>query len=387
MAWNSISRLTSSSMGASIISLRSSFAPPPSPLSSLSAMNMMGVGILYRVASLTAAGVVATPSATPCRLSALSLRIWSRGLPLPSSIPTLLFLDRPPRHVSMRSPMPARPFIVCSWPPMATARRLISRQPLVTSSATVFTPRPMPSATPARMAITFFSAPPTWTPMTSSLGYTRMVGPENRCASLRLIMMSLLASTAPLGVFVMMSWAKVGPDRKATGCPGLPSALGMISCIISRVSVCRPLLVDTMGTSGSIFSRIPSRKTLVDCSGMQCTMKLVPRSASSASVVALRFSGSANSLRWVGFRCSSLIPLATSSRLVSTTTSKPFLATKVPMAIPKLPLPNTVTLSVVLSWCAPSSEVIDAEDFILLLRRRPRPRRRPRRPRRRRRGR
>mmetsp|Transcript_14608 Transcript_14608/g.33588 ORF Transcript_14608/g.33588 Transcript_14608/m.33588 type:complete len:400 (-) Transcript_14608:213-1412(-) len=353
-------------MGASIMSL-SRLAASSSPRSKLSAMRMIGVGMRYLVASLTAAGVVATPSATPCRLWALSSKICVSFLPRPSSIPTFLFRESPPRHVSIRSPIPASPFMVCSWPPIATANRFISLHPRVTRSATALMPRPRPSATPARMAMTFFRAPPTCTPITSSLGYTRIVGPLNRCASFLLMRMSWLASTAPLGVLDMMSWAKVGPERKATGWFFRPSAFGMISCIISRVSVCKPLEVDTMGTSGSILSFIFSRYSLVDCRGMQWTMKLVFLSATSASVVAVRFSGSLNSLRWVGFRCSVLIPSATSSRRVSTTTSNPLRATSVAIAIPKDPLPNTVTFISPLSWWAPSRLVIEAELFMVFL--------------------
>mmetsp|Transcript_12259 Transcript_12259/g.23080 ORF Transcript_12259/g.23080 Transcript_12259/m.23080 type:complete len:337 (+) Transcript_12259:1593-2603(+) len=329
-------------------------------------MCMMGVGILYLAASFTAAGVVATPSATPCKLCALSSRTCCSFFPLPSSIPTFLFLDSPPRHVSIRSPMPARPFMVCSWPPMATASRFISLQPRVTSRATAFTPRPKPSATPARIAITFLSAPPTWTPITSSLGYTLIVGPLNKCASFLLMRMSSDAKTAPLGVFFMMSWAKVGPERMAMGC-GLPRAFGMISCIISRVSVCKPLEVETIGTSGSILSFISSRNSFVDWSGMQWTMNPVPLSASFASVVAVRFPGSKNSCKCLGFLCSKLIPSATSSLRVRTTTLKPFLATSVAIAMPKEPLPKTVTFISVLSWCAPSKLDMDTDVFIFLL--------------------
>ncbi len=56
--------------------------------------------------------------------------------------------------------MPARPAKVCSWPPMATPRRVSSARPRVMTAALVLSPTPRPSPMPAAMAMTFLSAPP-----------------------------------------------------------------------------------------------------------------------------------------------------------------------------------------------------------------------------------
>src|SRR3569832_1559580 len=54
-------------------------------------------------------------------------------------------------------------------PPIATPSRMISARPRVTSAARALAPKPRPSAMPAAIASTFLTAPPTSTPITSSL--------------------------------------------------------------------------------------------------------------------------------------------------------------------------------------------------------------------------
>ncbi len=63
----------------------------------------------------------------------------------------------------------ARPDVFGS-PPIATAKRLISASPLVMSAASVLFPNPRPWQTPAPIAMTFFSAAPTSTPIGSLIG-------------------------------------------------------------------------------------------------------------------------------------------------------------------------------------------------------------------------
>ena len=114
-------------------------------------------------------------------------------------------------------------------------------------------PNPMPSKTPAAMAKMFLSAPPTSTPTTSVLAYTRMYWHANSRAASRAVSRSARvthalifdgaapaeAMTRPVGCISMSSLAKDGPDTKAMD--GVrPSAAGIRSFIISSVSACRP---------------------------------------------------------------------------------------------------------------------------------------------------
>ena len=63
---------------------------------------------------------------------------------------------------------PASPAMVSACAPQATASRVISANPRVMSAAAVLWPRPSPSTTPAAMAMTFLSEPPSSTPTMSS---------------------------------------------------------------------------------------------------------------------------------------------------------------------------------------------------------------------------
>jgi hypothetical protein len=63
--------------------------------------------------------------------------------------------------------MPASPAKVRARAPNATPRRVISARPRVSSAARALAPRSSPSLMPAAIAITFLSAPPSSTPITS----------------------------------------------------------------------------------------------------------------------------------------------------------------------------------------------------------------------------
>mmetsp|Transcript_25590 Transcript_25590/g.35330 ORF Transcript_25590/g.35330 Transcript_25590/m.35330 type:complete len:232 (-) Transcript_25590:449-1144(-) len=211
----------------------------------------MGARNPYLSTSFTAAGAVATPSATPSKFFALSSKMSAMVSPLPSLTPTVRLRDCPPLHVNIRSPIPASPLIVAGKPPSASATWLISRQARVTSMAVVLWPSPMPSTAPAISANTFFSAPPIKTPVTSEDKYTRRVGERNKSAALPARPASIQARTTPEGKACISSWAKVGPERKAAGC-GRPSARGINSCMVSRVCVSSPFEVQIRGTCGEI---------------------------------------------------------------------------------------------------------------------------------------
>ena len=75
---------------------------------------------------------ICPPSATPARDCCRECRTEERDSPWPIRAPTALFLEAPPRQVSIRSPMPARPTIVWGRAPMASASMFISTQARVT---------------------------------------------------------------------------------------------------------------------------------------------------------------------------------------------------------------------------------------------------------------
>jgi hypothetical protein len=59
-------------------------------------------------------------------------------------IPRFLFLERSPKAVSIRSPMPERPLMVAGSPPIARQSSINSRELRVTYAAMVFMPSPEP---------------------------------------------------------------------------------------------------------------------------------------------------------------------------------------------------------------------------------------------------
>jgi len=68
---------------------------------------------------------------------------------------------------------------------------------------------------PEAIAMTFFTAPPTSTPITSLLAYTRKRAWCNACAVTRANSSSPEASVSAVGRPCATSWAKLGPDNTA----------------------------------------------------------------------------------------------------------------------------------------------------------------------------
>ncbi len=71
-------------------------------------------------------------------------------------------------QVSTRSPSPHRPATVSALPPSATASRVSSAKPRVTSAAWALRPSPRPSTMPQAIASTFLIAPPASAPIMSA---------------------------------------------------------------------------------------------------------------------------------------------------------------------------------------------------------------------------
>ena len=108
--------------------------------------------------------------------------------------------------------MSRRPRTVDDSPPSVATRRRISPQPRVTSAAMAFVPKPKPSLMPAAMAITFFTAPPTSTPITSGVYRARKEEDVKRAirsvASLRSVDATVTAVAIP--------WHKTSKSRKVS---------------------------------------------------------------------------------------------------------------------------------------------------------------------------
>ncbi len=152
------------------------------------------------------------------------------------------------------------------------------------SAARELRPSPSPSAIPVATAITFLSAPPSSTPMTSSFVYTRKLGELSaRCTRVAASGRSEAATTA-VGWPCATSRAKSGPDSATTGTPG--SSSRRTSVITLRLPRSIPFVATTATASGPTAacpSRTTSRST---CDGATYTTTADPATASACRVVA-----------------------------------------------------------------------------------------------------
>src|SRR5258708_2516272 len=228
-----------------------------------------------------AARAVSTPSATvffPFRAAASD---WPR----PIASPSARLRDKGPVAVRIRSPIPARPADVSGLAPHATPSRVISASPRVISAARVLYPRPRPSRMPVASAMTFFSAPPSSTPMTSVDEYTRNCGVEKICCASRAISSVSAAATTAVGWPLKTSCAKDGPDTTAIGVPDSRASLNT-SLIVASRSGSSPLV--TLITSAWLIIAFPASviTARTACDGAADTTTSACRTASRRSPVA-----------------------------------------------------------------------------------------------------
>ncbi len=155
---------------------------------------------------------------------------------------------------------------------------MISARPRVTSAAWALGPSPMPSTTPAAMAITFFNAPPISTPTTSSLPYTRRKRPRNSSCTSATVRASAAATTTAVGMPLATSDAKLGPDRTATG-HASPTASPSSCDMRSNVPSSSPLVVLTIVAPDGREGRAASITCRRPCDGTATMMSSAPSSA------------------------------------------------------------------------------------------------------------
>mmetsp|Transcript_32159 Transcript_32159/g.76775 ORF Transcript_32159/g.76775 Transcript_32159/m.76775 type:complete len:255 (-) Transcript_32159:455-1219(-) len=243
------------------------------------------------------------------------------------------------------SPIPERPASVSGRAPIAVANHRISALPCVTRADMALVPRPSPSQMPAAIARTFFRAPATSTPRTSSVMLTRKYLDVSNLETFSAASGLLEAATTEVGRRSIISCAKEGPETTTT-CPSAssrPSASGMTSHISFRVPSSTPLDTATTGMSGGTSSRMAPSASREDCTGTAWMSTSQPSRASAASVVAPTFFGKSNSERYLGLICLRLMNLHTDLLRTIMVTMWPLRATWAAMAVPNAPPPMTTT--------------------------------------------
>src|SRR5438094_4856106 len=293
-----------------------------------------------RSPSVTAERAVFTPSATDARPDSAS----SSRFPRPSSTPSEWLRDSGPVAVRIKSPMPASPANVAGSAPSATPRRVISASPRVTSAALVLYPIPRPSRIPAASAMTFLSAPPSSTPITSVAEYTRKWLTENTCCTCWASPWSRAAATTAVGCRAYTSCANDGPESTAIRVP-----FASTSCKthdrVPRRSGSRPF--DTLTTSARRFipalARVITSRTAWE--GAADTTTSAPRTAVATSASAVRDAASVAPGRNSWFTCSRFTLSTTSGSRAQRVTAlnTPLRASRSASAVPHAPPPTTAT--------------------------------------------
>ena len=136
--------------------------------------------------------------------------------------------------------VPDSPAMVLGLAPKMSPSRLISPHPLVTSPLMALVPSPSPSHMPAARAITFLTAPPTSTPVTSMVVKTRKLSSDKSAARSRDNNRSLDATTTAVATPSQISRANEGPDKKAKG-RSSPKTSAKMSAMKPRLDVSMPL--------------------------------------------------------------------------------------------------------------------------------------------------
>src|SRR5260370_4216340 len=117
-----------------------------------------GISTCCEAASSISTGAVNSPSANLSR---------GGGSPRPRAMPSAKLRDCGLEQVRIRSPRPASPAMGSLRAPQARPSRVSSEKPRVVRAACADAPNFLPTAIPAALASTFFSAPPSSTPPTS----------------------------------------------------------------------------------------------------------------------------------------------------------------------------------------------------------------------------
>src|SRR5262245_13533319 len=282
------------------------------------------------------------PPSAVCRVA---MRACSRVSPRPRCSPKVRLRDIGDMHVPTRSPRPARPANVSGSAPRRTPSRAVSARPRVISAALVLSPSPMPEAIPQARAMTFFTAPPSSQPITSSFVYGRKYGVAMASWTAVARASSGQATTTALGCPDAISGARLGPVSATTRVGSAPVSSAMTSVIRFPVPSSIPFIRLIRVTSGPIapLATQPARFSRRVWDGSAIATMSAPSSASAVSAVATMLSGSVTPGRYSGVACRSRIAAAIYSRSAHRWMAQPASASTLAKAVPQEPALITAT--------------------------------------------
>ncbi len=221
------------------------------------------------------------------------------------SFPTVWFRLSVPVQVNTRSPIPESPANVCGFAPSLTPRRRISANPRVIKAARVFNPSPSPSMIPEAMAITFLTAPPSSTPITSSLVYTLKNGVTKTFCTNAATSGSADAAVTTVGTFFATSLPKLGPDKTASLFLNVPGSTSSSTPVIVRcVLFSIPLDAETIIDRSDRYSKNFSAVSRITCEGTTTRTRSLSETTPARSLDGSIFSerpipGKNNLFSWV----------------------------------------------------------------------------------------
>ena len=237
--------------------------------------------------------------------------------------------------------MPARPAKVSRSAPRAIPRRAISAIPRVINAASALSPHPSPAATPAASAMTFFSAPPNSTPITSSLVYTRKYGAIKASCTKRAVSLSSLATTFKVSKPRPTSSACEGPLITAIFACGISEAITWD--ILKYVPSSKPLEMLTILCPSATNGAIDFAVLRIACDGDAVTIKSAFSTQSFAMCENVIFLSSITPGKNSLFSLSCFNRCDSASCQDHSQTSFSLLAISEAIAVPQLPDPITAT--------------------------------------------
>ncbi len=229
---------------------------------------------------------------------------------------------------------------VSARPPSAVPRRVSSASPRVMSAARAFDPNPSPSEMPAAMAITFLIAPPSCTPATSVLVYTRIRSLRSQPAMRSATAGVVEATVSAVGRCSATSRANVGPETTPDARnPGSSSATTSDNSLPLPGS--RPLVAQASTVSAvtcGLSARRVARKAWLGTATRNCRCGAA---SCGRSAVTVRFSGKRMPGRKAAFSRARTRRAQCAASCPQSCTGWPLRASRMPSAVPQEPAPST----------------------------------------------
>ena len=190
--------------------------------------------------------------------------------------------------------------------------------------------------------MTFLSAPPSSTPLTSRLEYTRKRGVAKTACASRAVASSVAAATTAVGCPWQTSAAKLGPLSTAKRACGRHSANTCDMSASDSASMPLVALTTSVPSRTAPASGVATARTAW-LGGAETTTSAPLTASRGVAGGPERRARARTPARKSGFSCVRLIASATSGSKAQSRTSSPLHASRLARVVPQLPAPSTAT--------------------------------------------